>query len=182
MKTLVIISLFILFLSCSQNPPSNKSLSNETQSYHRLVNLEELNKEDLAGPDFSAIDTKGDSVILSDYRGKLILLNYWGVWCGPCMREMPDFVELQTELGDKIQFIGISTKPENNNKVNTFSEKVGINYPLIIDDEEISKKYPPHAWPSTYILSNEGKPMRLIIGSTTKELLKPVLDSLLAGI
>lgn len=146
------------------------------------MNLEELNTENLAGPDFSAIGTKGDSVVLSNYRGKIVLLNYWGVWCGPCMREMPDFVELQAELVDKIQFIGISTIPENTDKVIAFSEKIGVNYPLIIDDDEIRKIYPPTAWPSTYILSEEGKPLRLIIGSTTKELLKPELDSLLAGI
>ena len=77
----------------------------------------------------SFVDALGRSRSLGEYQGKLVVLNFWATWCGPCLEEMPAFTRLQTRwAGRGVQFVGLSG--ESPEPVERFGRKLGINYPL----------------------------------------------------
>ena len=177
-KSTALLVLPFLFFSCSQK--TDKPYEDKpTVSYHKIFDLTTTSPSDSLELEFSQKDIDGNTIKLSGYKSKIVLINFWGTWCGPCKQEMPGFVALQAKFENEIQFIGVSTLPENLDKVREFGEEININYPLIIDPENIPSKYLPQAWPSTYIISKEGKPLRLIIGSTSLELLEAELNTIL---
>ncbi len=84
-----------------------------------------------APPPFSLPDTQGVIHRFEQWKGKVIVVNFWATWCPPCLREMPLFVELQKEYGDKgLQFVGIAI--DTKEKVEAFQTRMDINYPLLI--------------------------------------------------
>ena len=93
--------------------------------------------------DFTLPDIFQKEVKLSDYQGKVIILDFWATRCPPCVREIPHFVELQQEWADKgVQIIGISLDRQTN-VLKLFAEKYKINYPILLCDEITLKKYSP---------------------------------------
>ena len=92
-------------------------------------------------PNFSRMDLDHRQVNLADYRGKVILLNFWATWCAPCLAEMPRFVEWQQEYGGRgLQVIGISMDDEEQ-PVRAVYQKYRLNYPVVMGDEKIGKLY-----------------------------------------
>ena len=98
-------------------------------------NQQEKSSELLA-PDFRLADLEGNTVTLDQMRGKVILLNFWGTWCGPCRKEIPDFINLMKKhKKDGLEIVGVtltSGPPEN---IKAFADKWGINYKLLTDIE-----------------------------------------------
>lgn len=134
---------------------------------------------DLKAPDFTLVTMKGEKFTLSDHLGKVVVLNHWATWCGPCISEIPDFIELQKEMRDQgVMFVGISGPKEGWEPVRAFAKENGINYTLVRDDGTFSKKYELGAYPTTYIINRRGEIAHKIKSSTTKELLKPSLVEL----
>jgi thiol-disulfide isomerase/thioredoxin len=82
-------------------------------------------------PDITLPDLNGTERKLSEWKGKILILNFWATWCSPCRKEIPEFIKLQTELGEKgLQFVGIAV--EEMETVKEYSKSVGINYPTLI--------------------------------------------------
>lgn len=76
-------------------------------------------------------DAAGHDVSLAQWRGELLIVNFWATWCGPCREEMPEFVRLQAEFGAKgLQFVGIAV--DDADKVRQFATEIGLNYPALI--------------------------------------------------
>jgi len=85
-------------------------------------------------PEFKLKDTKGEIHSLSDWKGKLILLNFWATWCPPCRYEIPEFIEYQNEYGkDGLQIIGIGIGEEK--PIKNFARTFEMNYPVLITDD-----------------------------------------------
>jgi thiol-disulfide isomerase/thioredoxin len=85
-------------------------------------------------PEFTLTDLDGQPQPISRWAGKVLVLNFWATWCPPCLEEMPGFVELQDELGEKgIQFVGIAI--DNPDSVREFLGSNPINYPILLGDE-----------------------------------------------
>ena len=82
-------------------------------------------------PDISLPDLEGKQRSLSEWQGKVLVLNFWATWCSPCRKEIPEFIELQKEYGGKgLQFIGIAV--EELEPAKEYSKHAGINYPILV--------------------------------------------------
>jgi peroxiredoxin len=120
-------------------------------------------------PEFKLKDLDDKEVRLSDFKGKIVVLNFWATWCGPCLKEMPDFAELQNQYSKDVQFIGIAIDPENKGKMKQLVEKLKIPYPILLGNEEISDKYGGmNAIPVTFLIDRKGMIRAHYIGMRQK--------------
>ena len=89
-------------------------------------------------PSFTLSDIDGHPVSLSNYRGKVVILDFWAPWCPPCRREIPDFISLQNQYASQgLQIIGIGLDQPNN--VASFVREHGINYPVVVGNNAITQ-------------------------------------------
>lgn len=109
-------------------------------------------------PNFSRMDLNHRQANLADYRGKVVLLNFWATWCGPCLTEMPQFVAWQREYGEQgLQVIGVSMD-DDAQPVRAVSRKYRLNYPVIMGDERIGELYGGiFGLPVTFLIDRNGK-------------------------
>ena len=108
--------------------------------------------------DFSLPSLSGHEQKLSDFKGKLILLNFWASWCPPCREEIPDFIKVQNKYKNKnFTILGVSI--ENKAPTEAFAKKVGINFPALYSEEsiDIGKKYGLIGIPYSILLDQEQK-------------------------
>jgi thiol-disulfide isomerase/thioredoxin len=90
-------------------------------------------------PEFSLADLNGRNLSLSDYRGKVILLDFWATWCAPCQAEIPRFVEWQSQYGERgLQVIGISVD-DIPGPVKAFYHRLGVNYPVALGNAKVAE-------------------------------------------
>lgn len=109
-------------------------------------------------PDFKMDDLDGKPLTLAASRGKVVLLNFWATWCGPCRAEIPDLIELQKKYGDTLQIIGLDVDDDDVAEVKKFVEKNGINYPIGMATNEIRIQYGGvAALPTSFVLDKEGR-------------------------
>ena len=81
-------------------------------------------------PEFELADSQGARRSISEWDGKLVVMNFWATWCPPCLHEIPMFIELQTRYGPRgVQFLGVAI--DDADKVRAFAEDVGLNYPTL---------------------------------------------------
>lgn len=132
-------------------------------------------------PDFTLQDLNGKNVKLSDFRGKIVILNFWATWCAPCRREIPDFIDLQNTYGkDGLQFIGIALDQEGMEKIKPYADKMKISYPILIGNNEIADKYGGmSAIPVTFLIDRKGIMRNHYIGMRQKSDLESMALALL---
>ena len=133
----------------------------------------------------------GKAVQSSDFKGKVVVFNFWATWCPPCVKEIPDFIEVQKEFKDKdVVFIGVSVdKPrskdkkdveKNKKKVEAFVGKMKINYPIVWGDSKVDKDYGGiAAIPQTYVIDKKGVIRASHLGMISKKDLLKSLKPLL---
>jgi thiol-disulfide isomerase/thioredoxin len=128
-------------------------------------------------------DLNGQHQALAQWRGKVLVVNFWATWCPPCREEIPGFIALQRELGDKsVQFVGIAI--DKADKVNDFARELGINYPLLLGGDsalELQRQLgnPAGVLPFTLIIDATGKLAAHHVGALNGEQLKRMLTPLL---
>jgi len=113
-------------------------------------------------PDFTISD--GTSTVhLADYRGKIVLLNFWATWCAPCVQEMPGLLQLHRERPD-IAIVAVSVD-EDADAYSTFISERHVNLITVRDPNETAAKlYHSEAWPETYIIDRQGVIRRKLVG------------------
>ena len=112
-------------------------------------------------PEFKLQALDGKPLSLSDAHGKVILLNFWATWCGPCRAEIPDLIELQTKYKDRLQIIGLTVDDEDAGAVEKVVKETGINYPVAMASAEVRLRYGGiAALPTSFMLDSEGRVMQ----------------------
>ncbi len=131
-------------------------------------------------PDFTLETLDGSNFTLSDYEGKVILLNIWATWCLPCREEIPDFMEIQEEMEeDGVLFVGVATDREGWEVVRPFAEEFEINYPIMVDNGIGVTEYGPvRGIPMSFIINRRGEVEYMLPGMVTKDMLQPLLEEI----
>lgn len=132
-------------------------------------------------PDFSLKTSDGKPVQLSSLKGKVVLVNFWATWCGPCKSEIPGFLDLYEKYKDKgFEIIGISLDQEGWNAVTPFVKKNNIRYPVVLGSEEIIEAYGGiNAIPSTFVVDKNGNIADHHVGYLNRQTLEKKLKELL---
>src|SRR5271163_4632034 len=111
-----------------------------------------------AAPEFKLTSLDGKPLTLADSRGKVILLNFWATWCGPCRAEIPDLIGLQKKYQERLQVIGLVVDDDDTEAIKMFAESSGINYPVALASNEIRMHYGGiGALPTSFLLDGEGR-------------------------
>ena len=99
----------------------------------------------------------GDEGKSTKDKGKVVVLNFWATWCGPCIAEIPDFIELQKEYEKKgLTFVGVSLD-QSSTPVKKYVKKTKVNYPVVMGNADVVKDYGNFAGiPQTYVIDKEG--------------------------
>lgn len=130
-------------------------------------------------PDFSLSDTNGKTVNLSEFKGKVVILDFFASWCPPCKQEIPDFIELERTYGGK-DFSVIGVALVSADEAGEFAGKMGINYPVLVDDGKVSELYGPiRSIPTTFIIDKSGRIVKMYIGFRPKDIFEADIKGLL---
>lgn len=137
-----------------------------------------MREDSQVAPDFTLKDLGGSDISLSDYKGKVLILNFWATWCPPCRAEIPDFIEVYSEYKDKgLEILGISVDQVSPDQVRQFVERNEMNYPVAMATNQLFKDYPPpQAIPTTLIIDREGKIQYKKVGMMSKQELIGLFD------
>jgi len=138
-------------------------------------------KDRKKAPEFALKDANGQTVHLSDYRGKVVLLDFWATWCGPCKIEIPWFQEFERQHKDKgFAVIGVAMDEEGWDVVKPFAKYIGINYRLVIGDDTIATLYGGvDAMPTTFLIDREGRIASVHVGLSGKRDFEDEIQALL---
>jgi len=135
-------------------------------------------------PKFPLRDIHGRRVRLTDYKGKVVLLNFWATWCPPCLTEVPDLIKMQTQYRDQgLRIIGITYPPQTLRQVQRFVREIGINYPIALGTKSTKELFDKsEVLPITVIIDREGNVRGVVQGilypEEFEEKIKPLLISI----
>lgn len=138
----------------------------------------------LPAPVLSFVDLAGNTVSLADFTGKIVLVNLWATWCGPCLREMPSLERMQSRLGDKITVIAISEDRGGSKAVEPFVGKLGLKtIKTYLDPKSTAERaFKVQGLPTSFLIDREGRMVGRVEGAAEwdspelLEVLKPFLD------
>lgn len=133
--------------------------------------------------EFSLPDLLGQQRNITEWQGKILIINFWATWCPPCLKEIPDFIQLQNQFNDKnLQFIGIAI--DDKDAVKDYLSTISINYPILIAGDEgisLSRELGNiiNAVPFTLIVNQQGKIIHRHPGELSKEKIVEIIKPLI---
>ena len=132
-------------------------------------------------PSWELQDLDGKTVHSSDFKGKVVVLDFWATWCPPCRAEIPGFVELQTKYqAQGLAVIGVSVDQASADTVKAFAEKMTINYPVLQSDAKIAAAFGGiDGLPTTFVIDRSGRIVKQHSGFTEKSEIESEIKSLL---
>jgi thiol-disulfide isomerase/thioredoxin len=134
-----------------------------------------------AALDITLKDMNGADVHLASFKGKVLLINFWATWCGPCKAEIPDLVALQKQYGQDLQVLGISVDDDAKD-MQPYAESFQMNYPVLVgkEREDVEKAYGPFLGiPQSFVVGRDGKICYKHAGIASKAKFEQEIKSLL---
>src|ERR1035437_7208585 len=170
------ISLLLVYtlIGCSKSSHNeNKPVNNQETST--------LKDDNNKAPEFRLVSTDGKDIRLSEYKGKVVILDFWATWCGPCRKGIPDLIELQKEYGKDIVVIGISLDENTKGEVVPFMQKIGRNYRVAYGTLEVTQQYGGvEAIPTSFVINKNGKIVDKHVGLVPKSEYADLINKLLS--
>ena len=158
------------FTGCSSEPRSVKAAAKVKPEQERHP-----------APEFALKDANGKTVRLEDYKGKVILLDFFATWCGPCKIEIPWFMEMERKNKDRgFAVLGVSMDDEGWDIVKPFLAELGVNYRVVIGNDSTAQLYGGvDALPTTFLIDRNGKIASVHIGLASKKVFEDGIEQLL---
>src|SRR5216684_5696676 len=129
------------------------------------ANVIQFVKNPDAAPAFQLNDLEGKPLSLAEAKGKIVLLNFWATWCGPCRAEIADLVDLQKRYADKLEIIALATDEDDADEVRRFVLKSGINYRVAMISDEVRRDYGGiAALPTSFVIDAQGRIVQKHVG------------------
>tara|TARA_A100001037_G_scaffold81105_1_gene73198 strand:+ start:537 stop:1148 length:612 start_codon:yes stop_codon:yes gene_type:complete len=174
---ILLVIIFVIFLFI---PGKNYTSSTKVVDNSNLSGKNNNQSENLA-PNFTLLDTDGNNVSLSDYKGKVIIINFWTTWCGPCRYEIPDLVQLYEKYNQDLIVLGISLDYDGPAVVPQFEERIGgVNYPLLYGNNNISNLYGGVTGvPTTFIIDRNMQVFKKYLGYRSPEVIEKDINELI---
>jgi len=149
---LVFVGLLLINLTACENKrietPENNGDGSE---------LEFQKADKKKAPDFSLASVDGKTVKLSDFKNKIVIVDFWATWCPPCRKGIPDLIEIQKEYKNDVVVIGISLDRDTKKDVPKFVKDYGINYPVVYGDGKVDKNFGGvQAIPTAFVIDKNG--------------------------
>ncbi|MDO4566483.1 MAG: TlpA disulfide reductase family protein [Oscillospiraceae bacterium] len=133
--------------------------------------------------DFTVYNAGGEAFTLSSFEGRPVVINFWATWCGYCVAEMPDFDEVYSEYGDRVEFMMVNATDEASGETveaaSAYIEENGYGFPVYYDlDGEAVSAYSVRGLPTTYIINSEGGIHAYSVGAISGDALRYALEGL----
>ncbi|VDN46433.1 conserved exported protein of unknown function [Petrocella atlantisensis] len=180
MTVLLIISVLTL-AACSKEPEVNQA-ENENQeeimdetTTQESATTSQPEREVIMAPEFTLTSSTGEAISLSDYRGKIVFLNFWTTWCKYCLEEMPDFQEAYEKYGDDLQILLVNvTTDENTDRAGVINwyEQFDYTMPMVLDEDgDVTSQFTIPGYPTTYFIDRDGSVIAYYPGLMSTELI-----------
>ncbi len=160
---LLFVASLALLLVAQACTPSSLAVSGDQQEATVGVNVGQV------APDFTLVDLEGNQVSLSDFRGKVVFINFWATWCPPCRAEMPEIEAVYQDYKDKgVVVIGVDIR-ETEEAVLQYVRQGGYSWTFVLDTSgEVAANYKVVAIPTSFFIDKEGIIRAVSIGAMTK--------------
>ncbi|MPZ21868.1 MAG: redoxin domain-containing protein, partial [Luteitalea sp.] len=133
-------------------------------------------------PAVKVTDLDGRALSSADWQGKVILINFWATWCGPCRAEIPEFVKMQERYRDHLVIVGLSVDEGSPDAVKAFARELGVNYPVLDGNgrDDVEDAYGP-MWglPTSVIIGRDGRVVKRQTGAASKAQFNAIIQPLL---
>jgi peroxiredoxin len=169
-KIAYLLFFFILaagFAGCGKEERSNPETTGKVGEPSSGQTLKESPQEGFLAPGFSLPDLKGATISLSEHRGKVVLLNLWATWCGPCRKEIPSLERLyQMRKGEDFEILAVSLDRTSSSRVKEFVANYRMSFPVLVDPQgQVGRMYWARAIPSSFLLDKKGVIRWVVKGS-----------------
>jgi cytochrome c biogenesis protein CcmG/thiol:disulfide interchange protein DsbE len=163
-------------------PSQQAEVETKEEPAKPLADEAEPSPGDKPAPSFTLQDLNGKQVSLSDFKGKVVILDFWATWCPPCVKEVPHFVALYEQYKDKgFAIVGISVDRAGISVVKSFVEKYRVNYPVLMTDRQVEKAYGDiTSIPTTFVIDSAGNIRRTYVGYRDKAVFEADVKTFLA--
>jgi thiol-disulfide isomerase/thioredoxin len=154
----------LLVAGCGRTQAAHAAAVSQAQPAQD-ANVIQFVKNPDAAPAFQLNDLEGKPLSLAEAKGKIVLLNFWATWCGPCRAEIADLVDLQKRYADKLEIIALATDEDDVDEVRRFVLKSGINYRVAMISDEVRRDYGGiAALPTSFVIDAQGRIVQKHVG------------------
>jgi thiol-disulfide isomerase/thioredoxin len=171
-RSFILLVLLASLTACQKAPPSTVTAGPDAVTSGEGLTIK-LSDKPVPMPALAVRDLDGNAIAADAWRGKVVLVNFWATWCGPCREEIPALIALQAHYREHVQVIGLSIDIGPPEKVKQFVTDAGVNYPVAIADEKLQDAFGGvPAVPSTFVVTPESGIIQRHVGLVDPRLLE----------